>query len=72
MHAYISQLKYFLFWAQIIKSKNLGIVILHQTNSLSSPESCLRQFAESDAFKRDAERPPPTPCNLSILPASAW
>lgn len=59
MPACISQLRYFSFEAQIIKSKYLGIVILHQTNGLSSPESCLRQSAESDAFKRDAESATP-------------
>lgn len=58
MPACISQLRYFLFWAQIVKSKNLGVVILCQTNGSSGPEFCLGHIAESDAFQRDAESPP--------------
>lgn len=57
MPACIAQLRNFSFLAEIIKSKNLGIVF-HRTDSSSSPESCLRQFAESDEFGREAESTP--------------
>lgn len=59
--------KVLLFWAQIIKSKNLGVVILHQSNSLSSSEFCLGQVAESDAFQRDGESPL---CMESVYPST--